>query len=112
MVYNALFAFSAADASINGDWASRIEFEIESRTYYSKAIRTLQKKVTSIGDRQQRNKTPNIVPILYTIFLLAAYGVSETTEFSNLLVLSNTEKCRHVRIMPTRFDSWRGSWKI
>lgn len=78
MVYNSLLAFSAADASINIDWSSGNHdgYSIQSRIYFDKAVKELRQRIKDVDERRARGKSPQIVPILYTVFLLAGYGVS------------------------------------
>jgi hypothetical protein len=76
MVYNSLLAFSAADAAINTDWSSGKEFSEQSYKYYGQAALELRRRIGEIDQRRAQGRNPNTVPILYTVFLLAAFGVS------------------------------------
>jgi hypothetical protein len=100
MVYNSLLAFSAADAAINTDWSSRKEYSEQSFNYYDQAASELRKRIGEIDQRRSQGKNPNTMPILYTVFLLAAFGVS-LRNHSSLSSLVN--KHRYVRIARRRF---------
>ncbi|KAF2138190.1 uncharacterized protein K452DRAFT_311562 [Aplosporella prunicola CBS 121167] len=75
MVYNALYAFSAADSAVNAEFDTRINFEVEARMFFQEASRLLRENLTEIIESSESNRRVNIMPAFYTIFLLAAYAV-------------------------------------
>lgn len=87
MVYNALFAFSAADDAVNVSYSSRATADQLTHTFYSKALRLLSARMEAhaAGDRRESN-----VPLLFTIFLLAIYGVC----IHHLETRFNSNRCR------------------
>jgi hypothetical protein len=106
MVYNSLLAFTAADAAINTDWSSRQAYSRQSLHYFAQAIAELRKRTAAVDERRAQGRNPNMPPVMFTIFLLAAYGVSGEEPGA---LQYRTDMSRYVRIVQRRLGAW---WEL
>jgi hypothetical protein len=79
MVFNALYAFSAADSRVNAESGIQAAYDHQAFSYYSKANSLLSQELGKIYECRMRRERMNVMPVMFAVFLLGGYGVNAQT---------------------------------